>query len=128
MKLSELSEATGVSPRSIKRYIHERLLAPPEGRTRSARYSDAHRRDLLRIESLRAAGLSLDDIRQEFLPRPAPNEGSTAKPDSAVESSVVEYRYKVADGIYIVFASMAEPRDLESQAAFARRCRALVKS
>jgi DNA-binding transcriptional MerR regulator len=123
MNISELSEATGVTPRNIKRYIHERLLPPPDGKTRSARYSDSHRRDLIRIESLRAAGLSLDQIRSEFLPRFA-STAPAKKLDVRVGVVLVEHRYQIAEGVFVVFTSADGPRDQRLQIEMARRCRA----
>lgn len=125
MKIAHLSELTGVSPRNIKRYIHERLLASPEGRTKAARYTEAHRRELIRIESLRAAGLTLDEIRRQCCPLRASNEEVSLV--SEVERPLIEYRYEVAEGIFIVFASGANAQDPASQAMLAERCRSLLK-
>lgn len=126
MKLPELSDATGVSPRNIKRYIHERLLAPPDGRTRSARYSDLHRRALLRIESLRAAGLSMEEIRRELQPSRAPEDDLAVNHAAVDELPLVEHRYLLAEGVFVVFTSRAATQDPKDQAAFVTRCRAML--
>ncbi|WP_150307704.1 MerR family transcriptional regulator [Planctomonas psychrotolerans] len=66
MRLGELSEATGVSPASIKFYLRSGLLAAgdPIHPTR-ADYGDRHVRRLALIQGLRSVvGLGLDDIRR----------------------------------------------------------------
>lgn len=127
MKLIDLCETTGTTARNIKRYIQAKLLPPPEGRTRSARYSDSHRRQVIRIESMRAAGLSLEQIRAEFLPCIAPTEGPLANQVSSIEAPSVEHRYQISDGVFIVFATAEQPRSLASRMDAVRRCRALFK-
>lgn len=107
MKLSELSLASGVSERNIKRYIHERLLPPAIGRTRGARYDESHRRALLRIESLRAAGLTLEEVRTEVL---GEERSSAVQSSDAVRTDVgrltsVEYRYELVPGLYLVVSN-----------------------
>lgn len=63
MTIEELSVATGVPRRTIRYYVQNHLLAPPEGERRWARYTDAHKARLREIVERRAAGESLDDIR-----------------------------------------------------------------
>lgn len=65
MKISELSQRSGVSPASIKFYIREGLL--PRGRTRApnqAEYDDTHVDRLILVRTLReVGGFSIDRIR-----------------------------------------------------------------
>jgi DNA-binding transcriptional MerR regulator len=117
MNIHQLSEITGVSERNIKRYIHNRLIAPAEGRTRSASYSEEHRRSLLRIEALRAAGLNLEQIRVELSPT-----GTATPPDHLI----VERRYRVGDGVFLVFQDSRMRGEQPSEAMIVSRCRELL--
>ena len=66
MRVSELSEATGVSVATIKYYLREGLLPPGEsvGATR-AHYDDSHVRRLRLVRALiEVAGLRLEDVRR----------------------------------------------------------------
>jgi DNA-binding transcriptional MerR regulator len=126
MNITELSEATGVSTRNIKRYIHDRLLAPPDGRTRSARYTEAHRRDLLRIKALHSGGWTFDQIRAEM--RPASDLDTFATSADESNGPLVEHRYKIGPGTYLVFTPSAPLRSVVEQRAMAGRIRALAVS
>ena len=99
MKIDELSRVSGVTVRNIRKYIDERILRPPLGRTRAASYSESHRRDLARIQALRASGWGLDQIRQEMQTGRA-----TQVVDEHTQAGVeVEHRYLVAPGVRLVF-------------------------
>ena len=128
MNIVELSEATGVSQRNIKRYIHERILLPPEGKTRSARYSQVHRRDLLRIKALHLGGWTLDQIRAELRLSPTRHgEHESAVPAAVTEAPLVEHRDLIALGSYVVFTPQA-PGDTEVRKMLVRRFRNLAES
>ena len=60
--IHELSRMTGITPRTIRYYVQERLLPPPEGSTRAARYGDVHVTTLRLIAQMRLEGLPLDRI------------------------------------------------------------------
>ena len=59
MTISELSEACGLRPRTIRKYISLGMVAPPTGRTSAATYSRRHLVALLEIRKLAAQGRSL---------------------------------------------------------------------
>ncbi len=62
--ITELSELTGFSRRTIRYYIQEGLLEPPAGRGRGGFYYDSHQQKLLRIKSLQEKGLTLAAITE----------------------------------------------------------------
>lgn len=64
MTLDELTSATGVTVRTVRYYIAEGLLPPPEGAGRGARYTREHRDRLDVIAMLKARHLPLREIRQ----------------------------------------------------------------
>lgn len=66
MRLSELSEVSGISPASIKFYLRSGLLEPGEAvHPTRAEYGDVHVRRLRLIQGLRSViGLGLEDIRR----------------------------------------------------------------
>lgn len=64
--IGELAEATGVSQRMIRFYIHGGVLAPPIGRARAAYYTTAHVAQLAHIADLRAQRVTLDEIRAQL--------------------------------------------------------------
>ncbi len=66
MKISELSEASGVPVPSVKFYLREGLLAPGVAlNARESAYDDSHLRRLRLIRGLiQVAGTSIEQIRQ----------------------------------------------------------------
>jgi DNA-binding transcriptional MerR regulator len=61
-----LSEATGVSVRTIRYYLAENLLPPPQGRGSAAVYGAGHRNRLCLIRQLQDAHLPLAAIRRQL--------------------------------------------------------------
>jgi len=61
-RLAELAAATGVSSRTIRYYIAEGLLPPPEGVGPAAVYGDAYRDRLALIATLKGRYLPLREI------------------------------------------------------------------
>ena len=61
-----LSDASGVSRRTIHFYVQQGLLPPPNGAGLSASYNENHLLRLRLIPVLRQQGLRLDEIRQRF--------------------------------------------------------------
>jgi len=60
--IEELQSLSGISRRTIRYYITEELVAPPEGGGRGSYYNDSHLDRLLQIRSLRDRGMRLDEI------------------------------------------------------------------
>ena len=102
-RLSELTRLTGLTPRTIRYYIAEGLLPPPEGLGPAAVYTAAHRDRLALIALLkdrylplreirrRLAALSDGEVREELVregcaPTPPPR-GETTPPAEAAPAS-----------------------------------------
>ena len=68
LKLEELSERTGVEPRTLRSWVSERLLAPPFRPGRGARYPAANADRALAVKALKELhGLSLSEIGHRFM-------------------------------------------------------------
>jgi DNA-binding transcriptional MerR regulator len=65
-RLAELAELTGLTPRTIRYYIVEGLLPPPQGAGPAAVYTAAHRDRLRLITALKARYLPLREIRRRL--------------------------------------------------------------
>jgi len=65
-RLAELAELTGVTPRTIRYYIVEGLLSPPQGAGPAAAYTVAHRDRLRLIAALKARYVPLREIRRRL--------------------------------------------------------------
>lgn len=64
--IDDLQRITGLSRRTIRFYIVEQLIDPPEGGGRGSYYNDSHLNKLLQIKSLQERGMRLEDIRGYF--------------------------------------------------------------
>ncbi|MDP9366568.1 MAG: MerR family transcriptional regulator, partial [Chloroflexota bacterium] len=64
--LKELTEAAGVSVRTVRYYIAEGLLPPPAGAGPGSHYTAAHLDRLRLIARLKAAYLPLKEIRRRL--------------------------------------------------------------
>lgn len=113
LSLQQLSEQAGVPGRTIRYYIQQGLLPPPQGQRRGAWYSQAHLADLLRIRQWQNTGLSLEAIGALLAgKREAPIE--PARPGSVTVCS----HLIVADGLELVVSpersglTQAELREL----------------
>lgn len=123
MKIDELSRVSGVSVRSIRMYIDERVLRPPVGRTRAASYSEIHRRDLARIQALRASGWGLEQIREEMR-----TERFAQGVDPQAQVSVeIEHRFQVAPGVKLVFEQGSPFADPERMRLLIARVRPIFE-
>ena len=60
--ISELTERTGLAPRTIRTYIARKMVAPPVGNGPAALYGDEHLVRLVAIARMRAEGHSLDAV------------------------------------------------------------------
>lgn len=65
-RLSELTQLTGVTPRTIRFYIAEGLLPPPDGNGPAAVYTAEHRERLRLIGLLKDRYLPLKEIRRQL--------------------------------------------------------------
>lgn len=64
MKMRDIAEASGQTPRNIRYLITEGIVPKPEGFGKGAIYSEKHISALRRYESLKAAGVtSISSIR-----------------------------------------------------------------
>ena len=89
-ELPELSDLAEVSPRTVRYYIQQGLLDPPESRGPAARYGPEHLDRLRLIKRLQREHLPLAEIRRrleelspeevhELVARPAEGSGSSAR-------------------------------------------------
>jgi DNA-binding transcriptional MerR regulator len=62
--IDELARLGGVSRRTVRYYVQERLLPPPRGVGRGDHYGQAHLDALLEVKAMQEAGLSLEAIRR----------------------------------------------------------------
>ena len=65
-RIAELAQATGVTPRTIRYYVAEGLLPPPEGAGPAAVYDAGHRDRLELIGHLKDQYLPLKEIRRRL--------------------------------------------------------------
>jgi DNA-binding transcriptional MerR regulator len=66
----ELADLGGVTRRTVRYYVQEGLLPPPQGVGRGRHYGRPHLDRLLEVKAWQEAGLSLDDIRARRMPPP----------------------------------------------------------
>lgn len=90
--LIELAKLADVTPRTIRYYIEQGLLAAPEPEGPKTRYTDEHLARLLAIKRLQAAHLPLAEIRQQLRSVPAEqlttlggSSSPTASPGAAID-------------------------------------------
>lgn len=81
--LGELADAADVSTRTIRYYISEGLLPPPEGAGHASRYTDVHLTRLRQIAALKAQYLPLREIRNRIGDPPLPALDETRSPRSS---------------------------------------------
>ena len=74
LSLAELSELTGVPPRTVRFYIAQGLLPGPLRSGRGAIYGNAHLQLLNRIKALQAKGRTLAEVAFALSSRPGRRE------------------------------------------------------
>lgn len=115
--LDELTSAADVTVRTVRYYIAEGLLPPPEGSGRGARYSAHHRDRLDVIGSLKQRHLPLKEIRHH-LQQLAPDELTDLACEVRLEADTDRspmVRGSVADeDVTYASAHMAEPNESTS--------------
>jgi DNA-binding transcriptional MerR regulator len=118
--ISDLAAAADVSPRTVRFYIQEGLLPPPEGAGRGSHYTAAHLATLRRIADLQRAGHALGAIRQLLaaapIPHPpappgvvSPNPPTPAPPPpprparAPLLTSTLVTKVEITDGVELLF-------------------------
>jgi DNA-binding transcriptional MerR regulator len=74
--LTELTEASGLTARTIRYYIELGLVSPALGRGRSRYYTPEHLQQLTVVAGLREQRISVDEIRQRLY-APPPQSASS---------------------------------------------------
>ncbi|HET8627108.1 MAG TPA: MerR family transcriptional regulator [Thermomicrobiales bacterium] len=91
-RVNELADETGVTPRTIRFYVAEGLLPPPEGNGPAAVYTAAHRDRLRLIGLLKAQYLPLREIRKRIAPLTDAEVREEVREAAAGEREVDEVR------------------------------------
>ena len=112
MTLAELTEAADVSTRTVRYYIAEGLLPPPEGAGPSSVYTAGHLARLRLIGRLKAAYWPLKEIRRRL----------AGLSDAEVEAALLELDFEPEGAPSHADAAMAPARDylavLEQRATY----------
>lgn len=98
MTLRELSDKTGITPRTIRFYIARGLMDGPTGLGRGAYYDESHLEALRRIEELKVGGKVISEIKREIHPA----EVELPQPQAL-------WSYPVAGDVTVLVASDASP-------------------
>jgi DNA-binding transcriptional MerR regulator len=93
--IDDLSALAGVTPRTVRYYIAQGLVARPAGEKRGAYYVRRHLEQLLLIRRWTDAGLSLDRVRELIAGAPEDPAPRRAAPGSVEVWS----RMTLADGL-----------------------------
>lgn len=96
MDIEQLATLSATPRRTIRYYVQQALLPPPEGERRGASYSEIHLERLLAIRRLQHDGLSLEAIRRRL--------GGDTEPDFVpprIGSVEVWSRIHIRDGVEI---------------------------
>lgn len=101
MTLAELTEAADVSTRTVRYYIAEGLLPPPEGAGPSSVYTAGHLTRLRLIQRLKAAYWPLKEIRRRL----------AGLSDAEVERVLLEMDFAPEEAPAHADAAMAPARD-----------------
>ena len=99
--VGELATLGGVSRRTVRYYVQEGLLTPPDGLGRGARYGEGHLERLLKVRSLQEQGLTLDEVRHAL--RTGKDDSESRERDGAVppRRSVLT-RIELAPGVELL--------------------------
>jgi hypothetical protein len=97
--IDELADLGGVSRRTVRFYVQERLLPAPLGVGRGSHYDRSHLDRLLEVKAEQEAGRSLDDIRAGRRPSPGRlGHPVTAAPARSIPRSAWR-RLELAPGV-----------------------------
>jgi DNA-binding transcriptional MerR regulator len=105
MNIDELAHAAGLTRRAIRYYVHQRLIAPPDGVGRGRHYDQSHLARLRQIGELQTSGHSLDAIRRILEGEPVPPVAEIrSKPARrAVLTAELWTRITLGEGIELQF-------------------------
>jgi DNA-binding transcriptional MerR regulator len=128
--IQELTEHTGVPRRTVHFYSQQGVLPPPSGAGLGARYSEEHLLRLKLVPLLRRQGLRLDDIRERFaalsleemrqllITKPAPALPPVPpRPVPARPSPQAVSLYQLPAGITVLAPTHLTPADREKLSA-----------
>jgi len=102
--IDELADLGGVSRRTVRFYVQERLLPAPLGVGRGSHYDRTHLDRLLEVKAEQEAGRSLDDIRDGR--RPASGRPGHAAAEGALSIPRSAWRHlELAPGVELQVAS-----------------------
>ncbi|MDB5418565.1 MAG: MerR family transcriptional regulator [Phenylobacterium sp.] len=62
----DLGRLAGLTGRTVRYYVAEKLISPPHGRGRGAHFDEGHLAQLKRVRLLQAGGLDLSQIREHL--------------------------------------------------------------
>ena len=117
--IDELSQLTGVPPRTVRLYVQRGLVPPAAGRGRGSHYGDEHLAGIQRVQDLKRAGKTLDDVRDTMLQQ----EGTTVSQEDAPQRR--RRRILLAEeGIWLEVGpgvALPTPDALDNLAALCRR-------
>ncbi len=106
--LADLCRAAGVTQRTVRYYIQQGLLEPPDSRGPKARYGEGHLQRLRLIKRLQRRHLSLAEIRQML------DELSDAGVDEALGEPAAAEPTSALEYIAALRASPAQSRSWQS--------------
>jgi len=103
MGIGDLADAAGVSRRTVRFYVQQRLLPVPLGRGRGRHYDQSHLERLRRIGELQSAGHSLDAIRRILdggvTPPAVPPPSASRRPARAALAAELWTRLRLGGGV-----------------------------
>ncbi len=117
--IGDLATLGEVSRRTVRYYVQEGLIPPPDGLGRGNHYGPEHLEALLRVKAMQEGGHTLDDIRHSLSHRPARSAPpaqtrKAALTDRPAAARSLWHRLSIAVGVELHVASTV---DLPSRAA-----------
>jgi DNA-binding transcriptional MerR regulator len=120
--IGDLADLGGVSRRTVRYYVQERLLPEPYGVGRGNHYGQEHLDQLLKVKSLQEGGRTLDEIRNALNHKPRTRAHQEPEPGPALERTVWR-RITLAPGVELNVAGdvrLPSPGKLTELAAWCR--------
>lgn len=107
--VGDLATLGGVSRRTVRYYVQQGLIPPPEGLGRGNHYGPAHLEALLRVKAMQERGQTLDDIRRSLQGRAGPASrtdaaGPVAPPVRPAMAHSLWHRVSIAAGVELHIA------------------------